>query len=267
MNMKAISIGYHDVVEELETGDDPLRRCPSYYTLSRKAFQHHLESIRQQAPNNTVEAIRKARTWQQQIPIFLTFDDGAIGAYTCIADELESRNWRGHFFVTSSWINKPGFMNPSQIRELHQRGHVIGSHTHSHPDRMSNLSWASLIEEWSLSSKILSDILGEPVKVASVADGYYSEKVGKSAAESGIEVLFNSEPIRGISTVDGCLILGRYSIKADTPAATSGAIAAGAFWPSLRQTGLWEAKKAMKAIGGDSYLTIRKYFLSARAQH
>ena len=102
------------------------------------------------------------------------------------------------------------------------------------------------------------------MRVASVADGYYSRKVGQSAAAAGIQVLFNSEPVKSISTVDGCMILGRYSIKAETPASTSGAIASGALWPSLQQTGLWEAKKAMKALAGDSYLTLRKYILSTR---
>ena len=259
--MKAISIGYHDVVEELATAEDLLRRCPSRYTLDRRSFQNHLNAILNQTPQPVVRTINQSKNWVDEVPIFLTFDDGAIGSYTCAADELELRNWRGHFFVTSSWIGRPGFMNPAQIRELHKRGHIIGTHTHSHPARMSSLSWENLKQEWSLSSRILSDILGEPVKVGSVADGYYSRKVGKSAASAGIEVLFNSEPVKGVTTLDGSLIVGRYSIKAGTPASTSGAIAAGALWPSLSQAGLWEAKKAIKALGGNSYLTLRKYFL------
>ncbi len=262
--MKAISIGYHDVVEAITPSDDPLRRCPAHYTLDRPSFQTHLDAILTQAPKAVVSSIGKPRQWVDQVPIFLTFDDGAIGSYTCVAEELESRGWRGHFFVTTDWINKPDFMSPAQIRELHHRGHVIGSHTHSHPARMSNLSWDDLIREWSVSCQILSDILGEPMRVASVADGYYSRKVGQSAAAAGIQVLFNSEPVKSISTVDGCMILGRYSIKAGTPASTTGAIASGALWPSLQQTGLWEAKKAMKALAGDSYLTVRKYILSTR---
>jgi saccharopine dehydrogenase-like NADP-dependent oxidoreductase len=59
---------------------------------------------------------------------------------------------------------------------------------------MSKLSWAELLREWKESCAKLSDILQEPVVTASVADGYYSRKVGKAAAAAGIQVLFTSEP-------------------------------------------------------------------------
>jgi len=196
------------------------------------------------------------------VPLFLTFDDGAVSSYTCVAGELEQRGWRGHFFVTTDWTGRPGFLAARQIRELHARGHVIGSHSCSHPARMSKLSWEELLREWKESCAILSDILQEPVVTASVADGYYSLKVGKAAAAAGIQVLFTSEPSAKVSNVDGCLILGRYSIQSHTPARVSGAIAARNRWPRLRQAILWQAKKPVKALAGESYFTIRRLLLS-----
>ena len=157
-------------------------------------------------------------------------------------------------------------MNAGQIRELRKRGHVIGSHTHTHPARMSNLTAAELDTEWQVSCKILADILGEPVKTASVADGYYSSQVGQSAANAGIEVLFNSEPVKSVGKVDGCMILGRYAVKSVTPPKVSGDLAAGAAIPCLKQAALWEAKKAAKAIAGESYLTVRRLLLAAKTR-
>jgi peptidoglycan/xylan/chitin deacetylase (PgdA/CDA1 family) len=263
--MRAISIGYHDVVENGDAAKELFRRCPLRYTLDRSSFRDHLKSIRQMAPQAHIDKIDRYRIWKTQIPIFLTFDDGALGSYTCIAEDLERWNWRGHFFIITNYIGRPGFVDRRQIRELRERGHVIGSHTCSHPAQMSQLRWDELRAEWSHSCAVLSEILGEQVRVASVANGYYSRTVGRAAAASGIEVLFNSEPTTAISAVDGCLVMGRYSIKADTSPAVSGAVAAGWTWPRWRQTAVWETKKAGKALAGDHYLTVRNFLTSRGA--
>ena len=84
-------------------------------------------------------------------------------------------------------------MDRNQLRELHARGHVIGSHTVTHPNRMSALPYADLRYEWTESCALLSDILGAPIQVASVAI-CYSGTVGRAAQEAGIGILFNSEP-------------------------------------------------------------------------
>lgn len=260
--MRAISIGYHDVIDgaaETLALVDPVRMV---YKLDRRAFCNHLRSIRLQAGGAEVQTIDSRRVWRRK-PVFLTIDDGALSGYTCVASELELHGWRGHFFITTDWIGKPGFMDRWQIRELRERGHVIGSHSRTHPERMSQLSWGSLMKEWFESCHSLSAILGERVRVASVPGGFYSRRVSEAAAAAGIEVLFTSEPTTRAAVVDGCLVLGRYSIQRGTPLRASGAIAAGATWPRWRQTLSWTAKKAVKAATGESYLAIRRYLLSS----
>ena len=79
--MKAITLGYHDVVEQLDQSldqsNDALRKAPAYYTLDRKTFQKHLDEIRSRKPAPLVRAIDHAMQWGAEIPVFLTFDDGA----------------------------------------------------------------------------------------------------------------------------------------------------------------------------------------------
>ena len=70
--------------------------------------------------------------------VALTFDDGGASALD-IAGMLERRGWRGHFFVTTSRIGEPGFVGPDAVRELAERGHDVGSHSHTHPTYMGNL--------------------------------------------------------------------------------------------------------------------------------
>ena len=260
--MQAISIGYHDILDEGQRAPNDGSRHSGRYKLDQRHFRAHMDSIWQTVDHASVRVIDRARLWRKDVPIFLTFDDGALSSYTCVAAELERRGWRGHFFVTTDWIGRPGFMNASQIREMHARGHIIGSHTCTHPARMSALSCTDLLREWGESCRILSDILGGPVVTASVADGYYSRKVAEAASIAGIQVLFTSEPRATVDNVDGCLVLGRYSIQSHTPAHISGSIAARRHWPRMWQSVLWQARKPVKALAGESYFTIRRILLS-----
>jgi peptidoglycan/xylan/chitin deacetylase (PgdA/CDA1 family) len=256
--LKIITLGYHDIVDEGSASEHVERVAPSRYTLGREVFRHHLEAFRKTGVElSTVGCDAPSR-------VLLTFDDGAIGGYHCAAEDLEDLGWRGHFFVTSDWIGRDGFMNGAQICELRRRGHVIGSHTVSHPSRMSRLPWDELMRQWTLSRAILSDLLGEDVTAASVSDGYYSANVGRAAAAAGLKFLFNSEPTTEVGSEHDCSILGRYSILADTSVEEAAGLAAGRLGPHLRQTLSWKGKKLVKAVAGESYLTLRRLILSKR---
>ena len=255
--MKSITLGYHDVVEDGSLPVDALRKAPGHYALDRSAFQQHLLAIRRRTSANAVQTIESFPLSTEQVPVFLTFDDGALGADTCAADELERLGWRGHFFIITEWIGTLGFLNARQIRALRQRGHVIGSHSHTHPSRMSHLTGPNLWREWSKSCQMLADLLGEPVTTGSIPNGYYSRQVAEMAAQAGIKALFTSEPRTSTFMVNGCMIVGRYAVMAQTPANEAGAIAAGDVTPRLVQAASWQAKKTAKAVGGKAYLKLR----------
>src|SRR5205814_3965453 len=80
----------------------------------------------------------------------ITFDDGGISAMTA-ADLLEARGFSGHFFVTVNFVGTRGFVGKDDIRELARRGHVVGSHSCSHPLRMGRCAWPQLVDEWTRS--------------------------------------------------------------------------------------------------------------------
>lgn len=253
--MRAITIGFHDL------GDAPPRNTPAVmYTIDHRRFSDHLLAIEQQHP--LLRTLQEFSPWGTEVPVFLTFDDGGAGGYAWGAPALEDRGWRGHFFITTDWIGRPEYMDRQQIRDLHQRGHVIGSHSCSHPERMAILSMDEMVREWKDSCALLSDLVGAPVRVASVPGGYHSRNVAVAAALAGIKVLFTSEPTSATAVVDGCLVLGRYCIQRHTPPEVSGTIAAGHLWPRWRQSALWETKKILKTLAGESYVTIRRRLLS-----
>ena len=115
---------------------------------------------------------------------------------------------------------------------------------------MANCSPSELDDEWGHSVLVLSEILGEPVEVASVPGGYYSHRVAVAAARAGIKLLFNSEPVTRSRAVDGCLILGRFTAQRATPPGWSAAIVTGQWKLQIREYCFWNAKKVGKFLLG-----------------
>lgn len=259
-SMKALTLLYHDVVDGDMESSGIAGAGAALYKLEADQFKAHLDAIAATItqPVRLVSDLSEA----SDLPVLLTFDDGGISAYTQIAPLLEAHGWRGHFFITSARIGDPTFVNAEQIRELVSRGHIIGSHSHTHPSLISGLSSEALFEEWHTSVQILSEIIDQPVTTASVPGGFFSTEVAQTAAKAGIKTLFNSEPTTQVSVVAGCRIMGRYNIWRKTPAETAARLARGDMSLRLMQSVSWNAKKIAKRLGGSSYVKMRRLLLN-----
>ena len=258
--MRIASLLFHDVyvgdVDESGFSSDAANR----YKLSLRDFDAQLAAlagVRADAPILATDLTGSRRAF----PFLITFDDGGVSYYTIAAERLEALGWRGHCFVSTDFIGRRGFLNPSQIRELDARGHLIGSHSASHPTRFSACSREHMRQEWSRSRQVLEDLLGHAVTTASVPGGYYSKTVAQSAGEAGLRVLFTSEPTTGMQNDSGCAVVGRYTIRrgdgqdfasrlVDSPWARCGA------WAS------WNAKGLVKPLLGSSYMRIADWLLA-----
>jgi peptidoglycan/xylan/chitin deacetylase (PgdA/CDA1 family) len=258
----AITLLYHDIVP---AGQDDASGFPgpgaARYKLTPEEFREHVQAIATAAPDGTITATDLSRPSENDHGLLLTFDDGGTSAWA-IADFLEAQGWRGHFFITTNFIDKSGFLSAEQVRSLHRRGHVIGSHSHSHPRRMSACDPDELLCEWRTSSAVLADLLGEPVTTASVPGGFYSRAVAEAAAQAGIRLLFNSEPTTRTHTVNGCLVAGRYTVYRGMSARAAAALAAGRKTSQVRQALYWNVKKFAKAVGGRAYAALRQRLLA-----
>jgi len=261
--MRALAIMYHDVVENADFASSGFPGEGAHvYKVRREDFERHLDAIA--AARAAISSIASRREWSSAPPVFLTFDDGGASALRPTADLLERRGWQGHFFVTTDRIGTPGFLSAADVQELRRRGHVIGSHSASHPTRMAALTRGEMDREWGDSMACLAEMAGENIKVASVPGGYYSREVARSAAAAGIEVLFTSEPTAATSLVDGCLVIGRYVVKRGMGPEWPAGFAAGDRGIRWRQSALWSAKRVAKSLGGDAYLRLRRSILEGR---
>jgi peptidoglycan/xylan/chitin deacetylase (PgdA/CDA1 family) len=265
--MKVISIEYHDVVDAgaLDASGFP-GPGPGSYKLDTVDFERHVAAISQVVtphPGTALDLL--GATGPRATGAYFTFDDGGISAATTIAPMLERFGWRGHFFVTTDRIGTPTFLDRAGIRDLVARGHVIGSHSCSHPALMAHCSDTQLRDEWQRSVEVLQEILGAPVLTASVPGGLSAPKVGRAAAAAGIRALFTSQPVTRTGMVDGCLVLGRYSIRRRTPPQVAAALAAGRVAPRLQQ---WAERRVLtmaRSLGGPLYLKLRSAVFARRS--
>jgi peptidoglycan/xylan/chitin deacetylase (PgdA/CDA1 family) len=242
---------YHDIApaEEREQAGFP-GPLAARYKLEPDAFEAHLDAVAA-----TGLAVGTFAGAGPAPAIALTFDDGGCSAPLAAA-ALERRGWRGHFFVTSSRIGTPGFMAVEQLRELSARGHVVGSHSHTHPTYMGRLSRARLDEEWTRSRDRLAQALGAAPLTASVPGGFLSDAVIAAAAAAGYRVLFTSEPSARVRR-RGLEVRGRYTIWASTPARVAAAYAEGERLACGRLWLEWNAKKLAKRASPALYQVLR----------
>jgi peptidoglycan/xylan/chitin deacetylase (PgdA/CDA1 family) len=258
---------YHDVIRagHVDASGFP-GAGPARYKLEWGRFLEHLDLLERIVARGPDVADRAASGRVPPGSWSLTFDDGGVSALE-IGEELARRGWRAHFLIPTDFIDKPGFLGRDDITALGRMGHLIGSHSCSHPARMSSCSWAELMDEWRRSTELLSELLGEKVCLASVPGGYYSTTVVRAAAAAGIATLYTSEPVRTASAIDGCVVIGRYAVVRGTPARTAADVAAGRSLPWLRQRASWNVRKGAKTLGGGLYPKARAAVLKRVGSH
>lgn len=244
---------YHDVVpaEDRDASGFP-GALAARYKLEPELFEAHLAAV--WATGVAVGVLAP----EEPLPAAaFTFDDGGSSAVAA-ATLLEGYGWRGHFFIPSAFIGHPGFLGADDLRSLADRGHVVGSHSHSHPTYMGRLDPPTIEREWAESRARLGDVLGEPPLVASLPGGFLSRSVLSGAARAGYRMLMTSEPSTRPRTNDGLLAVGRFAIWSTTPASRAAAYVAGSRWARSRLWLEWHAKDTVKRISPAAYQALRK---------
>jgi peptidoglycan/xylan/chitin deacetylase (PgdA/CDA1 family) len=108
-------------------------------------------------------------TWPDEPTCLLTFDDGYRDVWEQAVPAMEERGWRAAMFVSTDQVGaiqdhpRRGaleHMTWSQLRELKARGHVVGSHGHTHRD-MGRLGVEDVRAELATARRILAKELGE----------------------------------------------------------------------------------------------------------
>ena len=203
---------YHDVIDP-QGKSGFLGKSAQPFKHSKQEFNGLLNIIQDLGTSPVL--IDEVDFSSDEREILLTFDDGGASSLY-IADELENRGWRGHFFISTEFVGKPHFLQPPEIRDLHARGHVIGTHSHSHAAPFYLLSEERMRDEWQRSIQILQDTVQDEITSGSVPGGEMDKRTQVSAHEAGLRYLFTSLPTLNCWQINGMIALGRVCPKSGT---------------------------------------------------
>lgn len=248
---------YHDVADAADR-----ERCgfpgasAARYKLDWAQFEAHLDAI--------AATGREVGLAHSGADVALTFDDGGSSA-VAVAEALERRGWRGHFFITTERIGTPGFIDADGARELAARGHDVGSHSHTHPSRITALDREALGAEWRTSRARLAEILGRPPETAGVPGGYLSRAVVDEAARAGYRLLMTSQPTARRRRRDGLEVHGRFIIRASTSPERAAAFASGNRGVTLAAWLDWQAKQLPRRLSPEAYERLRRLWARRRS--
>ncbi|MFN8632616.1 MAG: polysaccharide deacetylase family protein [Chloroflexota bacterium] len=116
----------------------------------------------------------------------LTFDDGYDDVYDYAFQALRQRGMVGTFFITTDFVERPGYLSWAQIQEMADAGMEIAAHSLNHPD-FRRLGPAELNRQLAQPKAILEDHIGRPVRFVAYPSGMYSPAVMVATKAAGYE--------------------------------------------------------------------------------
>lgn len=196
---------YHDVIQDQLSESGFNTSGANYYKTTSAIFESHISKI------SSLISIGKI----QHDSVVLTFDDGGRSFYDVIAPILEKYGFIGHFYIATQYIGSPAFLSAKEIKELSDRGHIIGSHSVSHPSNIQRLSKEDIIKEWTDSINSLQTIVGRNITEVSIPNGYFDVNDVELLRELGVKTIYTSN-LSDKVYINGINIIGRYSITKKT---------------------------------------------------
>lgn len=189
----SVVLMYHDIVTTNDKSSGFQNENAFQYKVKETAFEEQVKAL-------------------QGKDVVFTFDDGGVSFYTKAAPILEKYGFKGVFFISTKYIGTPGFLDKEQVVALAARGHIVGSHSHTHPEIFTKLSKDEVREEWQKSYEILQGILNNKNLPMSIPNGYASKTIMQEAIDCGFTDIYTSQP----TTIDHQFqkhnVIGRYVV-------------------------------------------------------
>lgn len=146
--------------------------------------------------------------------VAITFDDGTETDLLLAAPILRECGFGATFYVTTGWTGQPGYLSPSQLRELSGMGFEIGSHSMTH-SYLTDLDDSALRREMADSKLRLEQDIGKAVEHFSCPGGRYDSRVAQIAREAGYRSVATSN-IQLNSAASDHFALGRIAVMRNT---------------------------------------------------
>jgi len=174
-------------------------------------------------------------------PIVLTFDDGEANNFTTALPLLEKYGMSATFYITTSNLNNPGWLNNFQVNELSRAGMEIGAHGHTHRF-FSTLENGELYMELQQPKAILEVIIEESIKSVSLPGGRGLKEIENLAHELGYRSIATSK--RHQITSKNVQLLSRWAISEN--------ISEDQFKQIIFQKGAYHYLSILKGLAGST---------------
>lgn len=162
------------------------------YVISPDAFLAQLHYLR----DSKFEATSLQRYFaadRSRKTVVITFDDGNKSDIAVALPLLKRFGFTATFYITTSWIGRPGFMAEADIRGLDEAGMEVGSHGHTHT-YFDEMSVHALTSDVNLSVSILQSILGKPICSLGAPGGRLHPRLEEVARNAGLTSISTSRP-------------------------------------------------------------------------
>ena len=233
----SVVLMYHDIVTASDKSSGFQNENAFPYKVEKTAFEEQVKAL-------------------QGKDVVFTFDDGGETFFTNAAPILEKYGCKGIFFISTKYIGTTGFLIAEQVKALAERGHVIGSHSHTHPEIFTKLSREGVREEWLKSHEILQSILGKKDLPMSIPNGYASKTIMQEAINCGYTDIYTSQPTTKVGSFQKHNVIGRYAVYDNMTVQNVLHMVTGKGC-QMKMALKWHGLNVVKGVLGSSYETIK----------
>ncbi|HWH56237.1 MAG TPA: polysaccharide deacetylase family protein [Terriglobales bacterium] len=234
---------------------------PGYvrYVVNEAEFQRHLELMRTAGLRGvTVTEALAGLPDHSHTSVALTFDDGCETDHAVAAPMLRNMGFNATLFIVAGFVGMRHFLTRSQLRELHEAGFEIGSHSMNHR-HLTDLSDEELTRELRESKDALEQIIGAAVLNMSCPNGRWNARVARFAKDIGYQTVSTSRIARNFQDTDR-FNLARLPIMRNLPGKELGRLFAGASLTGYQRKAAI-LKFAKHALGNTLYDRLRSMML------
>lgn len=228
---------------------------PGYarYILPGPTFRRQMEWIKQSGIRGV--SVSQALTYPPQASVCITFDDGCETDLIAAAPVLREFGHNATFFVTAGFLNHPGYMSSTQLRELGAQGFEIGCHSMTHA-YLSDIGESELKSEIVDAKDRIEQIVGHEIHHFSCPGGRYNARSLDVARRAGFKTVANSE-FNANTPATNPYKLGRVAMLRDVPIEAFGALCHG--------DGLWKKRLSHRTRRSAQWLLGNRRYDRLRA--
>lgn len=193
---------------------------PSDYNVTIPAFKEQLKMLADSGyhsilPDQLYDYLTKGVSLPAK-PFLISFDDTRKEQYSIAAAEMEKYNFKGVFFVMTISINRPNYMTSEELKELSEKGHVIGAHTWDHQNvkKLKEADWVAQIEK---PNERIQAITGKPVTYFAYPFGLWNDTaiahIKKYSFKAAFQLSAKRSETEPLFTIRRTLVPGTWSAQ------------------------------------------------------